>query len=89
MNLELLRVWGEAGTAGQGVRKTIVFVTHSIPEAVFLADRIVVMSPRPGQIATITPVALPRPRTVEIRTSAEAGRLALAIYEALTRRVAA
>ncbi|MBI3516992.1 MAG: ABC transporter ATP-binding protein [Proteobacteria bacterium] len=90
MNLELLRVWGEAGGSGQGgVRKTILFVTHSIPEAVFLADRIIVMSARPGRIAMVAPVALPRPRTVEIRTSAEAGRLALAIYEALTRRVAA
>jgi NitT/TauT family transport system ATP-binding protein len=86
MNLELLRVWGEQGGAA---RKTIVFVTHSIPEAVFLADRIVVMSPRPGRIATISSVKLPRPRTVEIRTSAEAGRLALQIYEALTRKVAA
>ena len=90
MNLELLRVWGEAGASGPGgARKTILFVTHSIPEAVFLADRIVVMSPRPGRIATIAPVGLPRPRTVEIRTSADAGRLALAIYEALTRKVAA
>jgi NitT/TauT family transport system ATP-binding protein len=83
MNLELLRVWGEQSGAG---RKTIVFVTHSIPEAVFLADRIVVMSPRPGRIATVLPVGLPRPRTVETRASAEAGQLSLHIYEALTRR---
>jgi NitT/TauT family transport system ATP-binding protein len=87
MNLELLRVWGEAsgGASGSG-RKTILFVTHSIPEAVFLADRIVVMSPRPGRIASVAPVPLARPRTVAIRTGAEAGRLALAIYETLTRR---
>jgi NitT/TauT family transport system ATP-binding protein len=90
MNLELLRVWGETrGAAGQGgARKTILFVTHSIPEAVFLADRIIVMTPRPGRIATVTPVDLPRPRTVAIRTGAEAGRLALEIYEALTGRTA-
>ncbi len=85
MNLELLRVWGEGGAA----RKTILFVTHSIPEAVFLADRIVVMSPRPGRIAAVAPVGLPRPRTVEIRASAEAGRLALEIYDTLTRRAEA
>ena len=52
MNLELLRVWGE-GTDGRRDRKTILFVTHSIPEAVFLADRVVVMSPRPGRVAGI------------------------------------
>ena len=84
MNLELLRVWGEAGTVA-GRRKTVLFVTHSIPEAVFLADRVVVMSPRPGRIARIFRVDLPRPRTVETRASAEFGRLSLAIYETLTR----
>ena len=62
MNLELLRIWGEGlGAAGGRDRKTIVFVTHSIPEAVFLADRVVVMSPRPGRVAGICSVALPGP----------------------------
>jgi NitT/TauT family transport system ATP-binding protein len=79
MNLELLRVWGE----GSAERKTILFVTHSIPEAVFLADRVVVMTPRPGRIAAITTVDLPRPRTVRTRTSPEFGRLSLAIHETL------
>ena len=67
MNLELLRIWGEGRLDGGGARKTIVFVTHSIPEAVFLADRVVVMTPRPGRVAGIHDVALPRPRTVEAR----------------------
>ena len=80
MNLELLRVWGEAG----GQRKTIVFVTHSIPEAVFLADRVVVMTPRPGRIARVFDVALARPRTVVTRAAPDFGALALAIHEQLT-----
>ena len=82
MNLELLRIWGE-GDAGAG-RKTIVFVTHSIPEAVFLADRVVVMSPRPGRVAGIHTVPLPRPRSVETRAAPQMGRLTLDIYGELT-----
>ncbi|HUP83772.1 MAG TPA: ABC transporter ATP-binding protein [Candidatus Limnocylindria bacterium] len=60
MNLELLRVWQATGT-------TIVFVTHSIPEAVFLSTRVVVMSARPGRITNIVDVDLPRERNVETR----------------------
>ncbi|MEO7854545.1 MAG: ABC transporter ATP-binding protein [Rubrivivax sp.] len=82
MNLELLRIWGEAGSGAE--RKTIVFVTHSIAEAVFLADRVVVMSPRPGRVAGIHDVALARPRSVQTRASAEMGRLTLDIYGELT-----
>jgi NitT/TauT family transport system ATP-binding protein len=80
LNLELLRVWGEGGRD----RKTIVFVTHSIGEAVFLADRVVVMTPRPGRIARVLDVTLPRPRTVATRAAPEFGALTFAIHEALT-----
>jgi NitT/TauT family transport system ATP-binding protein len=80
LNLELLRVWGE----GSRERKTIVFVTHSIAEAAFLADRVVVMTPRPGRVARIVDVPLPRPRTVLTRAAPEFGALTLAIHEALT-----
>jgi len=79
MNLELLRVWGESAAA----RKTVLFVTHSIPEAVFLADRVVVMSPRPGRVARIVDVPLPRPRTPATRAAPAFGALALEIHEAL------
>jgi NitT/TauT family transport system ATP-binding protein len=79
MNLELLRVWGE----GAAARKTVLFVTHSIPEAVFLADRVVVMSPRPGRVARVVDVPLPRPRTPATRAAPEFGALALAIHETL------
>jgi NitT/TauT family transport system ATP-binding protein len=79
MNLELLRIWGQQDQS----RKTIVFVTHSILEAIFLADRVVIMSPRPGRVAQVFEVGLARPRTVEQRASAEFGKLSLQIYQAL------
>ncbi len=60
MNLELLRIW-------QQTQITVVFVTHSIAEAVFLSNRIVVMSPRPGRITTLVDVDLPYPRNFETR----------------------
>ena len=81
MNMELLRVWGESGVD----RKTIVFVTHSIPEAVFLADRVVVMSPRPGRIAGIRDISLSRPRGVETRLSTELSRISMELHEMLIR----
>jgi NitT/TauT family transport system ATP-binding protein len=59
MGFELLRIWEER-------RKTILFVTHSIPEAILLADKVVAMTPRPGRIARVLAIDLPRPRTVEL-----------------------
>ena len=64
MNLELQRIWTET-------RKTIVLVTHSISEAVFLADRIVLLSPRPGRIDTIIDVRMPRPRSLDVQATPE------------------
>jgi NitT/TauT family transport system ATP-binding protein len=78
MNLELIRIWRETNT-------TIVFVTHSIPEAVFLSTRVVVMSPRPGRISTIVDVDLPHPRTVETRELPRYFELVTDVREALRR----
>jgi NitT/TauT family transport system ATP-binding protein len=64
MNLELQRIWMET-------RKTIVLVTHSINEAVFLADRIILLSPRPGRIDTITQMRTARPRTLDVQGTPE------------------
>jgi NitT/TauT family transport system ATP-binding protein len=64
LNEQLLRLWDQTG-------KTVVFVTHSIPEAVFLSSKIVVMSPRPGRIVDIIPCDFPRDRTLEIRETPE------------------
>ena len=69
LNLELQRVW-------MADEKTVFFVTHSITEAIFLADRVVVMSPSPGRIVEIIDVALPRPRDLSIRETPEFGQLA-------------
>jgi NitT/TauT family transport system ATP-binding protein len=78
LNLELLSIW-------QQLRSTVVFVTHSISEAVFLSTRVVVMSPRPGRISGIVPVDLPSPRTVETREDPHFFKLVTAVRELLRR----
>jgi NitT/TauT family transport system ATP-binding protein len=76
LNLELLRIWSEIGS-------TVVFVTHSISEAVFLSTRVVVMSARPGRITSIVPIDLPQPRTVETREEPRFFELVTEVREAL------
>ena len=76
---ELLRIWGE--TAPQVQRKTAVFITHDIEEAVFLADRVVVMSRHPGRIRAVIAVDLPRPRDGHIRATPRFGQLSEQIWD--------
>jgi NitT/TauT family transport system ATP-binding protein len=81
MNLELMNIWRRLET-------TIVFVTHSIPEAVFLSTRVVVMSPRPGRIAKIVNIDLVQPRSVETREQERYFHLVTDVREALRRNEA-
>jgi NitT/TauT family transport system ATP-binding protein len=67
MNVWLQNIWLES-------RKTVLFITHSIPEAVFLADRVIVMSARPGAVDEIVSIDLPRPRTLDMMTTENFGR---------------
>jgi NitT/TauT family transport system ATP-binding protein len=76
LNEQLLRLWNKTG-------KTVVFVTHSIPEAVFLSTRIVVMSPRPGRIIDVIPCDSPRDRTLDIRETPEFIAIAHRVREGL------
>ncbi|GAC1324919.1 MAG: ABC transporter ATP-binding protein [Chloroflexota bacterium] len=77
LNVELLRIWEATGT-------TIVFVTHSSPEAVFLSDRVVVLTPRPGKVRLELPIDLPRPRDPAIKETVEFAHYTGALRRALT-----
>jgi len=76
MGVELLRIW-------QSDRKTVIMVTHSIPEALMLADRVVVLTQLPGQLKLDLPVGLPRPRTEEIRYSVKFRELSRTLRAAI------
>jgi NitT/TauT family transport system ATP-binding protein len=79
LNMELLRIWEASGS-------TIVFVTHSIAEAVFLSTRVVVMSPRPGRIADVVEIDLPYPRTADTREEPRFFELVTHVRERLAGR---
>ena len=79
LNLELLSIWEKLGS-------TVVFVTHSISEAVFLSTRVVVMSPRPGRIAGVVAIDMPFPRTVETREDPRFFELVTEVRELLRKR---
>ena len=76
MQVELLRIWQEA-------RKTVLFVTHQIDEAIYLSDRVMVMTKRPGRSKKIFPIDLPRPRDYEMRMTPEFNQLKLEIWHSL------
>ncbi len=76
MGVELLRIW-------EARKKTVVMVTHSIPEALLLADRVLALSPRPGRVRLSLEVALPRPRQMEMEYSPEFGALAAQVRRAI------
>jgi NitT/TauT family transport system ATP-binding protein len=64
LQAELLTIWARA-------RKTVIFVTHQLDEAVYLADRVVVLQPHPGRVRAIVPITLPRPRSLDLKRTAE------------------
>ena len=74
MNMELQRIW-------LAQRKTVLFVTHGIPESVFLSDRVVVMTPRPGRVASVIDVGFERPRPLALMSSAAFGALTALIRD--------
>jgi NitT/TauT family transport system ATP-binding protein len=77
---ELLRIWGK-------IKTTVVFVTHAIDEAIYLADRVVVMTARPGTVKEIIEIDLPRPRHGDIRSSPEFNGYRARVWEALRDEV--
>jgi NitT/TauT family transport system ATP-binding protein len=79
LNAEVLRIWSQTGT-------TIIFVTHSIPEAVFLSTRVVVMSPRPGRVTNVVTIDLPQPRNEQTRETERYFELVTEVRESLRGR---
>ena len=82
MQAELLRIWQEA-------KKTVLFVTHQIEEAVYLSDRVLVMTKRPGRAKTVIDIPLPRPRDYEMRVTQEFNDLKLEIWNELKDEISA
>ncbi|MDR2758374.1 MAG: ABC transporter ATP-binding protein [Spirochaetaceae bacterium] len=80
LQIELLRIW-------EADKKTILFVTHSIDEAILLSDRVAFMTARPGHIREIIDIDLPRPRTEDIRNSVEFARIRKSVWELLQHEV--
>lgn len=79
LNSELLRIWKEESSA----ISSIIFITHSIPESVFMSDKIVVLSTRPGKVQRVIDIDLPRPRTTDLKYSEEYLELVKCIREIL------
>jgi NitT/TauT family transport system ATP-binding protein len=82
MQVELLRIWQEA-------KKTVLFVTHQIDEAIYLSDRVMVMTKRPGKAKKLFPIDLPRPRDYEMRVTPEFNELKFEIWQALKDEITA
>jgi len=76
LNQQLLELWYKT-------EKTVIFVTHSIPEAVFLSTRVIVMSPRPGQVIDVIPCNFPKNRTLDVRETADFLEIAHRVREGL------
>jgi NitT/TauT family transport system ATP-binding protein len=80
MQFELLRIWQEG-------RKTVLFITHQIDEAVFLADRIVVLGRRPGRVRETIDIDLPRPRSLSVKRTPEFGAYVDRVWKLIERDV--
>ena len=76
MNLELMRIWSES-------KKTVLFITHEIAEAVFLSDRVIVLSARPSRQVGAFDIDLPRPRNIELKTTSEFNKYVIDVYKTL------
>ena len=80
MQLELLRIWNQT-------RKTAIFITHDIVEAVYLADRVIVFTARPGRVKMSVPIGLPRPRDLRIKREPRFLEYELKIWESIREEV--